>query len=130
MEKRLAAEEANVANISLVQDAEGAVELVGIDPAQVTGGHLPVSEIAEVALGVTGVGHGNIADRWASATEEAKHVPSLRRHGRHGRELGASLARSALSSPWLSPQLWGRDTTVPRVAESDILAVRFDEIRK
>jgi len=63
MEKRLAPEEANVANISLVQNAECAVELVGIYPAQVTGGHFPVSEIAEVALGVTGVGHGNIADR-------------------------------------------------------------------
>ncbi len=100
MEKRLAPEEANVANISLVQNAECAVELVGIYPAQVTGGHFPVSEIAEVALGVTGVGHGNIADRWATATEE--------------RSMSQAFDAMVVTA-------WGRDKTVAGVAiESDI----------
>jgi hypothetical protein len=69
MEKRLAAEKADVTNVARMQDIEGASELIGIDPAQIAGWYLAAREIAEVATSVAGVRHCDIAERGAATTD-------------------------------------------------------------
>ena len=61
MQERFAAEEADVANPSIMKNLQGSVELVSIDPSQVLAFHFAVGEVAEIASGVAGIGDGNIA---------------------------------------------------------------------
>jgi hypothetical protein len=61
VKKRLAAEKADVSNIPLVQDVQSAPEQVRIDPAQIFLRHFAIRKIAEIARGVAGVRHRDIA---------------------------------------------------------------------
>src|ERR1700745_4273645 len=82
VQKRFATEEADVANTSIVKDLQGGIEWVSIDPSQVLAFHFAIREVAEVALGVAGIGDGNIAQGRAAVPYEAEHIPSFRPDGR------------------------------------------------
>jgi hypothetical protein len=77
VEQGLAAEKPDVANAPPVQDVQGWLEAIGVDPAQIGGAHFSARKIAKVAGGVASVGHGYIAQRWPAMTDEPQHIPSL-----------------------------------------------------
>jgi hypothetical protein len=78
-EQRFSAEEADVSNISRMQNGDGAIEQVGIYPAQIFGAYFAAGEVAEIAPSVASVGDGDIAKRGAAAADHSQNVPSLGR---------------------------------------------------
>jgi hypothetical protein len=62
MEQRLSAEEADVTNVSGIEDIESVSEPPGIDPSQIGCRHFAPGEITEIAGGVARVGHRDVAE--------------------------------------------------------------------
>jgi hypothetical protein len=77
MQQGLATEDIQIANIAAVQDVNGAIKLIGIDPAQVAFGNFSVGKIAKITTRIAGVGHGDVANRGTAAGNEAQHVPGF-----------------------------------------------------
>jgi hypothetical protein len=87
-----------------VENLQGGIELVRIDPSQVLAFDFAVREVAEVARRVAGIGDSNIAQRRAAAPKQAHYVPSSRTDGRHSisnRRCLASEVRLVRPSVWV-----------------------------
>ena len=89
VQKRLATEEAYVANPTSVQNFKSGIEPLSIHPSQVFAGDLAVRKIAEITSGVTGIRYRDITQGGTAVADEAQHVPDSGLGRVHARQLDA-----------------------------------------
>src|ERR1019366_1904128 len=84
VEESFTTKKTDIANSALVQDVQGATELIGVNPAQVAGRDFATGKVAEIAGCIAGVRNGDVAEGRTTAADEPQHIPSFGCNRRHG----------------------------------------------